>query len=257
MPEDVKQDNPALTEHEDKGEDAKSEGLYMQPLGSKRSEFDAPSAGEERAKGSTNHYNKYHAFQPGGDDAKGSTGHYNHAPQFSGLMDSNFTASSQVSATATESGHHDAPQGDEAKGSTGHYNVAPHFSNLMDSGSEDAKSNGQLTISSPISATVTPTESSPLGQAPVPRGQVVGNKTQVKYLGTDEAREEFELKVGGSVTQGGQPYDTSAMYSKFKGDGFAIYGWARTAVSTRRRTRSASFTIPASLGVVPWRGLAK
>jgi hypothetical protein len=54
-------------------------------------------------------------------------------------------------------------------------------------------------------------------------GQIRGNKTAVKYLDTAEAREEFELKVGGSVTQGGKPYDTSAMYSKFKGDGFAIY----------------------------------
>ena len=218
VPEDVKQDNPALTKQEDKGEDAKSEGAYMQPLGSKRSEFDAPSAGEDDAKGSTNHYNKYAPFQPGGDDAKGSTGHYNHAPHFSGLMDSNFTASSPVSATATESNQ--APQGDEAKGSTSHYNQVP--ANLL--GSEDAKSNGLLTISSPVSATVTPSdESSPGFVQPVPRGQVVGNKTQVKYIGTDEAREEFELKVGGSVTQGGQPYDTSAMYSKFKGDGFAIY----------------------------------
>ena len=61
------------------------------------------------------------------------------------------------------------------------------------------------------------------GAQQIPSGQVVGNKTQVKYLGTDEARDEFEMKVGGSITQGGQPYDTSAMYSKFKGDGFAIY----------------------------------
>jgi hypothetical protein len=54
-------------------------------------------------------------------------------------------------------------------------------------------------------------------------GQIRGNKTAVKYIGPGEARDEFELKVGGSITQGGQPYDTSAMYSKFKGDGFAIY----------------------------------
>ena len=61
------------------------------------------------------------------------------------------------------------------------------------------------------------------GGQQIPSGQVAGNKTQVKYLTTDEARDEFEMKVGGSITQGGQPYDTSAMYSKFKGDGFAIY----------------------------------
>src|SRR6185437_14900388 len=239
VPEDVKQDNPALTQQEDKGEDAKSAGGYA-PYGAyagagKATDFDSVSTGTEvedakgstghynnynrfdpgdDAKGSTGHYNNYNRFDPGGDDAKGSTGHYNMAPRFSGLMDSNITASSQVSVTV--SGDNSAPQ-DEAKGPT-RYNQAPQ--NLL--GSDESKSNGQLTISSPVSTTLTPTESSPY-QAPVPRGQVVGNKTQVKYLGTDEARDEFELKVGGSVTQGGQPYDTSAMYSKFKGDGFAIY----------------------------------
>ena len=62
---------------------------------------------------------------------------------------------------------------------------------------------------------------------PIPGGPAVRNETKVKYLGTEEARAEFELKVSGSVTQGGQPYDTSAMYSKFKGDGFGIYVMGR------------------------------
>jgi len=53
--------------------------------------------------------------------------------------------------------------------------------------------------------------------------QVAGNKIKVKYLETGEARKEFQLNVGGSITQGGEPFDTSKMYSKFMGDGFGIY----------------------------------
>jgi len=66
-------------------------------------------------------------------------------------------------------------------------------------------------------------------QAPVQLGpnQVAGNKTKVKYLETSEARNEFKLEVGGSITQGGQPFDTSKMYSKFMGDGFGIYVMAK------------------------------
>ena len=170
VPEDVKQDNPVLTE--DKGPEQKSEARSM------------------------GHYNMAPRLSGFGDEEKGSVGHYNMAPRLSGF-------------------------GDEEKGSVGHYNMAPRLSGFSGGG---ALSSPQA-LSSPVSATPTPTGSSPIAsyQAPIPRGQVVGNKTQVKYLGTDEAREEFELKVGGSVMQGGQPYDTSAMYSKFKGDGFGIY----------------------------------
>ncbi|MCC6386708.1 MAG: hypothetical protein IT302_04925 [Dehalococcoidia bacterium] len=66
-------------------------------------------------------------------------------------------------------------------------------------------------------------------QPPVQLGpnQVAGNKTKVKYLETTEARNEFKLEVGGSITQGGEPFDTSKMYSKFMGDGFGIYVMAK------------------------------
>jgi len=97
----------------------------------------------------------------------------------------------------------------------------------LPSGMKGTGSNGGVLLTMSGSSTYdSSSDDSSLGFAgaqPVPTGQVVGNKTQVKYLETDQARDEFEMKVGGSITQGGQPYDTSAMYSKFKGDGFAIY----------------------------------
>jgi len=64
---------------------------------------------------------------------------------------------------------------------------------------------------------------SPQGPVTLRNNQVAGNKTKVKYLDTAEARKEFQLSIGGSITQGGEPFDTSKMYSKFMGDGFGIY----------------------------------
>ncbi len=66
-------------------------------------------------------------------------------------------------------------------------------------------------------------DSSPAFTTFTPSAQVQGNKTKVKYLENEEARREFQLDINGTIKQGGQPYDTSKMYSKFKGDGFGIY----------------------------------
>jgi hypothetical protein len=73
------------------------------------------------------------------------------------------------------------------------------------------------TDSSPISATESESGSV------APSGPVTGNLTKVKYLETEQARKEFQLEINGTIKQGDQPYDTSKMYSKFKGDGFGIY----------------------------------
>lgn len=232
IPEDVKQDNPVLTEdtgpEEKSGAGGQGPGAGYAVPDRLRSEQDSldEEEGKEAEGGGAGAYalpGRLRSEQDSLEEEKGP-GHryglvYN---QFGQQVDGGDQHSelSPDEASEAESGGGPALNlgGEEQKGGATKYNVVPAFHS-----GEESKSNGLLTIPSPVSAT--PTESSPMPiyHAPVPTGQVVGNKTQVKYLNTSEAQDEFELKVAGSVTQGGQPYDTSAMYSKFKGDGFGIY----------------------------------
>jgi hypothetical protein len=54
---------------------------------------------------------------------------------------------------------------------------------------------------------------------------IKGEKSKVEYIKTEEQRQDYELNLGGTITQGKsvEPFDTSEMFSKHSGKGFGIY----------------------------------
>lgn len=255
LPEEVKAMNPGL--EEEHGEDEKQEdaprGPYAYAVHGAQSGSATGGGGEDdKQEGPPRGPYAYAVDGTRSGSATGgggapSTGHYFNVIRSgsvsAGSGRSDTAVSSPVSATVksesggrsdtVSGGRSDTVQSEEQKQEGGATKYAQFGGFRLGQSASSGSGSAQLSENQDFSSSDDDFSStdgsaenvvqSPQGPVKLRSNQVAGNKTKVKYLDTAEARKEFQLNIGGSITQGGEAFDTSKMYSKFMGDGFGIY----------------------------------